>query len=90
MAVQNELAAEREQRKAVEQQARDDAAAAQRQVETDRLTAELRRTYLSAPGVTEDDFQRDLPEMLRQRARDAAPGGGPTESVLSTREILAG
>ncbi len=85
-----EMAAERAQREATQQAARDAEYAAVRQVATDSLTAELRRSYLSQPGTSEASFEQALPVMLEQRARDAALSGTrAVQSPLSAREILS-
>ena len=85
-----EMAAERAQREATRQVARDAEYAAVRQAATDALTAELKRSYLSQPGTSEASFEQALPVMLEQRARDAALSGNrAVQSPLSAREILS-
>lgn len=67
-----EMADERAQREATQQAARDAEHAAVRQVATDALTAELKRSYLAQPGTSEASFAAALPVLLERKAQDAA------------------
>jgi hypothetical protein len=66
-----EMAAECAQREATQQGARDAEYAAVRQVATDALTAELKRSYLAQPGTSEASFAAALPALLERKAQDA-------------------
>jgi len=70
--IRQEMAAERAQREATQQAARDAEYAAVRQVATDALTAELKRSYLAQPGTSEASFADALPALLERKAQDAA------------------
>lgn len=77
---------------------RDQQDAARRAADDERrltaLTAELRALYLEVPGQTEADFQRALPRLLedvaRQTVNDRLSGthGFRPESPLTRRQIV--
>lgn len=59
--------------------------------QTERLTAELRVGYFSAPGATEDGFRAALPGLLEDRRRDAATSqsdGMRRQIAFSIRNLL--
>ena len=69
VSTQNELRAEREARNAEAQSEADATDAARRQVDADQLKAKLRDQYLSLPGTSEQDFERDYPQLLQDERR---------------------
>lgn len=85
---QNAASAELERRKQQEREGREQQDATRRAAELETLTAELRAAYLASPGTTEDGFQLALPELLEQRARQAALAGTQSQANANVRSVV--
>ncbi len=84
------LAAQRTARETEQRAVHDQADADRRGRERDALVGQLKRAYLSSPGVSEQDFTDALPGLLRKQAEaEALAGAGEIASPIDRHRILS-